>query len=841
MTHCDIGQLVMFGFDGLVAPEPFLDLIRTHHIGHIILFSRNIDTPQQLFQLTQQLQQTAHAAGHPRPLFIAVDQENGVIRRLGMAGTYLPGNMALGSLRSSSAAYQVATATATELHALGVHWNLAPVLDVNNNPQNPVIGVRSYSEDPQLVSRLGQAQVEGLQRRGVAACVKHFPGHGDTATDSHLGVPVIDKSVEQLEALEWVPFREVLAARGRARPASVMVGHVVVPQLGPDPASIDPSAVRVLRETLGFDGVIVTDCLEMDAIKDTIGVAQGALRAFHAGNDVVIVSHTLAFQQETLRLLSEQTDASIGRDLERSLQRVADMKDRYLSWDQVLAAPTHSLDLVGSFGKLSDRLYAQVPSIVCDRHQTLPLRLSETDKIVFLAAHVPLTQAIDSESEPFNSMFDAIRRRHSNTDYTVFHPHERQPNATLLRQVEEARLVIVGTANANLHAFQADMVRSLAAACGDRLVVIAVINPYDLLAFQKEVSTYLVTFEYTPPAHEAAIRLVFGETKPYRKPLPITITVDQSDVRVPEVQTVECTDASLRAAHALWMDVFGESWALSYDNFCCVVRGFQQGRHLAVYDNSGKMVGFAATQQLVEGDGQLALLMVHPNHRCQGLGTQLNDVCLELFRKSGCSRVMLGATYPRFFCGVPDDRFIDFFEHRGYHVNKDLVWDLMGTDIEHYEVPQEIEQRMQNVTFETFKDARQVEELLAFEREHFECWVSTYENHARLGDYRDFLVARIDGRIVGSLVLYTTGQSHASRTDLIWTEQLGVESGGMACVGVSSEQRGKGIGLGLVAYANRELRRRGVKRALVDWVELVGFYGRTGYQKWRSYRLAEMN
>ncbi|KAI7905389.1 glycoside hydrolase superfamily [Cokeromyces recurvatus] len=840
----------MCGFDGLEPPDAFLDLIRHEHLGNIILFSRNIANPVQVRQLTQRLQQTAYEAGHKRPLLIAVDQENGVVSRLGSsAGTYLPGGMALGSLGSTSSAYQVASATARELRALGLNWNLAPVLDVNNNPLNPVIGVRSYSEDPHWVSLLGLAQVEGYQRHGVVATVKHFPGHGDTATDSHLGVPIIDKTIEELDTVELIPFRKAIEAKGHAHPSSVMVAHILVPSLSDQPASISSSVVtRLLRERMGFEGVVVTDCLEMDAIKDTVGVERGALMALQAGNDIAIISHTLEFQQKALETIKQAlSDNLLNKDAIRaSLKRIANLKDQYLSWEQVLLEKDPRLDIIGcqNHVDLSKRLYKQVPSIVRNKAQVIPVQLAPTDKILFLAANVPLTLAIDSEPEPFNSMYESIRRRHLNTNYIIFNEDdEENDDAIKKKAMDEASLVIVGTANANLHSFQSNMVK-LAAMHAKQLVVIAVINPYDLLAFETEVDTYVVTYEYTPPAHEAAIQLIFGETQPIHKPLPVTITLQDVVVTTTKITEFRFGKEELRAAYELWNVVFTE-WPLDFEKFCLVLCGFHERYHVAIYDDDGdgdgrKMIGFAATQQ-ISGVGQLALLMVRPNYRRKGLGTQLNDSCLDVFRQAGCHNVMLGATYPRFFCGIPDPQFNDFFKHRGYTLSPNLVWDLMSKEIEHYQISPEIKERLQNVTFETLKGKDQFEELLNFQKRYFSFWVSTYEHHARLGDYQDFLVARdLEGRIIGSLILYTTGQSHPSRTDLIWTDLFGYESGGLACVGVSKELRGKGIGIGLVAHANQELKQRGVKKAIVDWVDLVDFYNRTGYQKWRSYRLAEI-
>lgn len=832
-----VGQLLMCGFDGLEATKGILDLIRHHNLGSVILFSRNIQSPQQVQQLTQTLQRAAKEAGHERPLWIAVDQENGVVRRLGASGTYLPGGMALGAIGSAAVAHQVAEATAKELLSLGIQWNLAPVMDVNSNPLNPVIGVRSFGEDADRVGQLGCAQIEGYQAQGVAACIKHFPGHGDTATDSHLDVPVIDKSLQELERVELVPFKQAISAQGDACPSSVMIAHISLPQLiGKEVVSSLSSEIvtDLLRQKLGYQGVIVTDCLEMNAVKQTVGSAQGALMALEAGNDMVMICHTLEFQKEAVDLIQKEMTA--GRlnpaRIRGSLDRVAAMKDKFLDWKDVLE--TKDLSVIGCKPhlELSDRCYDQVPAVVRDEDKLLPIRPLPTDKIVLLAAHVPLTLAIDSEPEPFNSMYASLHHRHPLTEYIIFNQDTYQDLTT---KISQADCVIVGTANANLYPFQSELVK-LAKTCAKKLIVAAVINPYDLTVFP-DISTYLVTFEYTPPAHEALVRMLFGEISSCPKRLPVRLpnTLQAARFEVDDFQKAQ----DLESAYALWQSVWGETWPLSFSHFSKVLVQMKQPAHFVVRDGQ-RIIGFAATQQ-VENEGQLALLMVHPDYRRQGIGSRLNDHCMALFRQRGTQRVQLGATYPRFFCGLPNEDELDFFKRRGY-IFGNKVWDLMG-DSSGYEMPTDIITRMEKegIRFETLKDQKECADLMTFEQTYFDFWTATFRHHAQLGDYQDLLVARNNKEeIVASLILYTAQGSHEARTDLIWTEIFGDLSGGMACVGVAEEYRGKGIGLGIVAHANKLLKERGVIKSYVDWVELVDFYRRTGYQTWRSYRLASI-
>ena len=212
-----IGQLMVFGFNGKQITPEIRSMIHEYHLGNIILFGRNIGSPEEVLALTSSLQEEAKKSGQKQPLLICTDQENGAVRRLGEGCTVFPGAMLLGAADDAQAAKAIGQATGTELKALGINWNLSPILDVNNNPDNPVIGVRSFGENPDKVEKLGLQLMKGLEDAGVANTLKHFPGHGDTETDSHLDLPVISHKIERLEKIELVPFKECIdAGRGQA-------------------------------------------------------------------------------------------------------------------------------------------------------------------------------------------------------------------------------------------------------------------------------------------------------------------------------------------------------------------------------------------------------------------------------------------------------------------------------------------------------------------------------------------------------------------------------------------------------------------------------------------------
>src|SRR5512135_3758917 len=261
-SYRHIGQMVMVGFSGVEVPAELKSLAREFQLGGVILFARNVQAPEQVAELVHGLRQL----GDAEPPWVAVDQEGGRVARLRKPFTEWPPMATLGRLADPRVAERFARALADELLAVGISLDFAPVLDVHTNPKNPVIGDRALGENPQVVAEYGVAIIRGLQEAGIAACGKHFPGHGDTSTDSHLTLPLVEHPPDRLRAVEFAPFRAAIAADV----ASIMTAHVLVPSLDEQrPASLSRRIVRdILREEMGFDGLIISDDLEMRAVAD---------------------------------------------------------------------------------------------------------------------------------------------------------------------------------------------------------------------------------------------------------------------------------------------------------------------------------------------------------------------------------------------------------------------------------------------------------------------------------------------------------------------------------------------------------------------------------------------
>lgn len=507
-----IGQLLMVGFMGTTPSQEVIEMIQRYHVGGIILFSRNIQNPLQVFELTHSLQTIAREAGHRQPLLIAIDQENGNVRRLGQDATIFPGNMALGATGSEKLTYDIALATGQELKALGINMNLAPVVDVNNNPANPVIGVRSFGEDPSEVARLAAASVRGLRAAGIIATLKHFPGHGDTATDSHLALPTITSTIDRLEAVELLPFNSGIQAGA----PSVMTAHIYLPHImGEEPLPATLSSVVIgglLREKLAFDGTIISDCMEMDAIAKTVGTEQGSLMALQAGNDLVLVSHTYARQKGSFAAIQAalQNGELAPAVVHRAVEHVLHLKDRYLSWDNLPAL--NALASVGNAAhqQLRDRAYALSTTLVANREALIPLHLQPHERILVLSQHKGAFSRAEDTYFSLEALAASIRQRHENVQ-ALFAPSQPTENEyqQILHTAAEADVIIVATVNAHLDQQQAKLMQRLIQS-GRHVIGIAVGIPYDLLAFP-QLGTYLVTYEYSQPALNAAVRVLFGE------------------------------------------------------------------------------------------------------------------------------------------------------------------------------------------------------------------------------------------------------------------------------------------------------------------------------------------
>jgi beta-N-acetylhexosaminidase len=329
LTHeQQIGQLLMVGFRGTTAPDYLLDWLKQGRVGGVILFARNVESPGQLAALTRSLHEAS-----PIPILISIDQEGGRVARMRWPQGFIesPGAMALSaSPEGIDHSNHMSSILGSEMHTMGINWTYAPVVDITYNADNPTVGTRSYGDDMTRISDMAVAATQGFQARKVAACAKHFPGLGNTAVDSHLALPVIEGvSVEQLLATDMVPYRAVV----EAGIASIMTTHTLFTALDEEyPATLSGRIIKkLLREELGFDGVVTTDCLEMKAIADHYTPAQSALMAINAAVDVALFSHTREMQEAAYEgLLSAAANGDLAQErIDEANRRITALKAAY--------------------------------------------------------------------------------------------------------------------------------------------------------------------------------------------------------------------------------------------------------------------------------------------------------------------------------------------------------------------------------------------------------------------------------------------------------------------------------------------------------------------------------
>ncbi|MDQ0428434.1 beta-N-acetylhexosaminidase [Planomicrobium stackebrandtii] len=522
-----VGQMLMPDFrnwEGQNVTEmlPEIEqLVKDYHLGGVILFRENVVTTEQTTKLVADYQ----AAAQKHSLLMTIDQEGGIVTRL-QSGTDMPGNMALGATRSAELTQNVGKAIGEELSALGINMNFAPSFDINNNPDNPVIGVRSFGEKPELVAELGVAYTKGLQETGTAATAKHFPGHGDTAVDSHLGLPEVPYDLERLKAVELYPFQKAMEADIDA----IMTAHVTFPKIdgtkvisqkdGTEinlPATLSYKVLtELMREDMGYDGVIFTDALNMQAIADHFGPVDAVIRAVNAGTDIVLmpvglesVANGLYEAVRSGEIAEERIDASAKRILDLKMKRGILKEESPISLEEKTA---NALQVVGSEEHQQIEKRAAEKSITMVKNEgVLPLTPTAEDLLVVVG---------DAYSD---ELYAGLKARHDNTvRIETGVPLTDQQ----LETAKAAKAVIVGTATSSLaqrspESGQMKMVNQLIEEVESPVIGVGVRNPYDIMAYP-EIDGYLTQYSFRTASYEAMASAIVGELTPTGK-LPVTI------------------------------------------------------------------------------------------------------------------------------------------------------------------------------------------------------------------------------------------------------------------------------------------------------------------------------
>nr|WP_202539034.1 glycoside hydrolase family 3 protein [Streptomyces sp. SID8379] len=509
------------------------ELIDKYKLGGIIYFAwaHNVRDPHQIADLSNGIQQAGQQLPSRIPLLVATDQEHGIVARVGKPATLLPGAMALGAGGSRKDARQAGQIAGAELRALGIVQDYAPDADVNVNPANPVIGVRSFGADPQAVAEMVAAQVKGYQSAGIASTAKHFPGHGDTATDSHTGLPVITHTREQWEQLDRPSFEAAIAAGID----SIMTAHIVVPALDPaeDPATLShPILTGILREQLGYDGVVITDSLGMEGVRTKYGDERVPVLALKAGVDQLLNPPTLDVSWNAV-LKAVQTGELTEARLDESILRILRMKAKLGLFKDPYVTHRGVDRTVGTHAHLAaaDRIAERTTTLLVNKERLLPLSRRTHKNILVLGAN-PASPSL-SDGPPTTVLGTALTERGFSA--TVLATGTAPAQAVIDQAVAAAAgkdAVLIGTYNVTAGSAQQKLVNAVAAT-GVPVVTLSMRNPYDV-AQLSAADAHLAAYSWIDVELRAAVRVLTGAADPRGKlPVPVQKADDPAQVLYP--------------------------------------------------------------------------------------------------------------------------------------------------------------------------------------------------------------------------------------------------------------------------------------------------------------------
>ncbi|MEI5520954.1 glycoside hydrolase family 3 protein [Streptomyces brasiliscabiei] len=509
------------------------ELLAKYRVGGIIYFSwaHNTRDPHQIAALSNGIQRASLALPRGLPVLISTDQEHGAVARIGEPATLLPGAMALGAGGSAADAREAGRVGGAELRALGVRQDYAPVADVNVNPANPVIGVRSFGADPEAVAGLVAAQVKGYQGAGVAATAKHFPGHGDTAVDSHYGFPVIEHTRAQWTALDAPPFRAAI----RAGIDSIMTAHIMVPALDPsgDPATLSrPILTGILRGELGYDGVVVTDSLGMQGVREKYGDDQVPVLALKAGVDQLLNPPSIDVAWHAVLAAVRAGEPTEAR-LDESVLRILRLKARLGLFERPYVSEAGVDRVVGVRRHLdtADRIAERTTTLLVNEGPLLPLS-RRTHRNVLVVGADPASPS--GTTGPPTAVLAAELASLGFTTTSL--STGTAPTAALIDEAVAAAggrdAVVVATYNVTADSTQRTLVERLVAT-GVPVVAVAVRNPYDV-AQLPGVKGFLASYSWTDVEVRAAARVLAGRVAPRgRLPVPVQKAGDPESVLYP--------------------------------------------------------------------------------------------------------------------------------------------------------------------------------------------------------------------------------------------------------------------------------------------------------------------
>jgi beta-N-acetylhexosaminidase len=833
--------------------------------------------------LVLDLQTIAHNAGHPVPLAISLDQENGGVNSL-FDEIYIrqfPSAMGVAATGSKKLAREVAKATAQELASVGVNWILGPVLDVLTNVQNQPLGVRTTGDDPQEVSMYGAEFLRGYKEAGIVTCGKHFPSYGNLEFfGDPTDVPIITESLEQLSLGALVPFRNAIAQGLDA----MMVGGCAMSSSGMNVmhACLSEQVVDdLLRKDLKFNGVVVSECLEMEALSHNIGVSGGTVMAVKAGCDVVLLCRSFAVQQEAISglKLGVENDMIDQARIRQSVRRVLDLKSKCTSWEKALhpSGIQYLATVQPSHTTLSTKAYNHSITVVRDRNRFLPLsNLIEPDEELLLLSPLvrplPASAASHAIAENTNTPTPETVRWERSASVMSGESVFREFGRSLARQrsgrvlhtsytangvrpihenlIARASAVIVLTADANRNLYQHGFTKHVSMICnmqfttgGERrekpLIVVSVSSPYDF-AVEPSIGTYICTYDFTETALQALVKVLFGEMSPAGS-LPGTISQSQKLQQSKQHWLVETwnEERDFRALGDLIVAVREEGshsqrselLSTTANNF--LLRNPDVDEAHFVVRNSGTqaLYGFCSTYFFKSiGTGVIGALIVDPSRRKLSIGHSLHNRAIRtLLQRKGVKRFQIGSRLPSIYLGIPTSnpverkRLRQWFANMGWNTALSRpVCSMVLRNVSTWTPPEGLAKSLQNA---------QIDYDLVSGWEYTESVLDHIKTNSRQGVMEIYKMALTDpsacgiirakrpedGAILGSVVIYSSQSSLAEFVPAL--KETREMAGGISSP-VISPSVGEFATLmqGLILLGIRQMKRQNANAVVLDCV-----------------------
>lgn len=506
-----IGQMIGLAFSGSNYSDELRMQVEEIGAGLIIYFKDNCITPKQIFELNQTINQHAKIAP-----FIALDQEGGMVARVTSGIVQTPGAMVIGATKNADYAYRLSYDMGVELRHLGFNFNFAPVGDINNNPLNPVINVRSYSEKPEDVAKFSIQAIKGFKDAKMMTSLKHFPGHGDTAVDSHVGLPVVDFDEERIKKVELVPFQRLIDENL----PGIMASHVLYKNYDPFfPTTLSHKMIQeLLRNKMGFKGLVVTDSLTMDAVFKNFSLEEIVLNGFNSGCDILLLcgARNIEMQKEFFECalrLAEEGKISIDM-INASVERILKYKNEYEVGQMATSFEEIASDLENPIRlALAEKVMDEGITLVKDQANLLPIRKNEKIAVVFPI--IKVVTLVENEDNTLNSLGDylpfKVDKYYANINPTT------DETSKLLAKLGSYDKIIYCSYNACLNKNQAQLINQINK---DKLINIALRTPYDLNVL--DVKTYICSYEASVLSFKSLAKILTKEIEAIGQ-LPVTL------------------------------------------------------------------------------------------------------------------------------------------------------------------------------------------------------------------------------------------------------------------------------------------------------------------------------